>query len=76
MRGPLRSEERGTVLAGAKATPCGWPPASLDPGCGRSRTTTGEADREKNEQDPLNSSLYGSRGLPGVLPPVHSRSAF
>lgn len=23
------------VLAGIKAKPCGWPPASLDPGCGR-----------------------------------------
>jgi hypothetical protein len=25
----------GTVLAGVKAMPSGWPPASLDPGCGR-----------------------------------------
>jgi hypothetical protein len=25
----------GTVLAGVKAKPSGWPPASLDPGCER-----------------------------------------
>ena len=48
MRGLLRSEQPGTVLAGVKATPCGWPTASPDPGCGRSRMTTGGADREKN----------------------------
>jgi hypothetical protein len=64
MRGLLRSEQPGTVLVGVKATPCGWPTASLDPGCGRRRTTTGEAAPQKNGQDPLNSSLYGSRGLP------------
>ena len=64
MRGLLRSEQAWTVLAGVKATPCGWPAPSLDPGCGRRRTTTGEAGREKNGQDPLNSGLYGSRGLP------------
>jgi len=29
MRGLLRSEQPGTVLAGVKATPCGWPTASL-----------------------------------------------
>jgi hypothetical protein len=27
--------QSGTVLAGVKAKPSGWPPASLDPGCGR-----------------------------------------
>ena len=68
MRGLLRSAQPGTVLAGVKATPCGWPTASLDPSCGRSLRTTSEAGREKNEQDPLNSSLYGSRGLPTHTP--------
>jgi len=29
MRGLLRSEQPGAVLAGVKATPCGWPTASL-----------------------------------------------
>lgn len=48
MRGLLRSEQPGTVLAEVKATPCGWPTASPDPGWGRSRMTTGGADREKS----------------------------
>src|SRR4051794_23040863 len=66
MRCLLRSEQPGTVLAGVKARPCGWPTASLDPGCGRSRMTTGGADREKNRARSTHSSLYGSRGLPAV----------
>ena len=69
-RDPIPAEHHGAVLAGVKAKPFGWPPASLDPGSGRSRTTTDEAGREKNGQDPLNSSLYGSRGLP-----YHRRAA-
>ena len=35
MTGPLPATQRGTVLAGVKAKPCGWPTASPDPGCGR-----------------------------------------
>src|SRR4051812_48050835 len=35
MTGPLPATQRGTVLAGVKAKPFGWPAASLDPGCGR-----------------------------------------
>jgi hypothetical protein len=32
----LPRPQRGVVLVGVRATPCGWrPPASLDPGCGR-----------------------------------------
>ena len=34
-RTPSAATQRGTVLAGVKAKPCGWPAASLDPGCGR-----------------------------------------
>ena len=32
---PLPRAQHGAVLAGIKATPSGWPPASLDPGSGR-----------------------------------------
>jgi putative transposase len=35
MSTPLPPAQHGAVLAGVKATPSGWPPASLDPGCGR-----------------------------------------
>ena len=35
---PASATQRGTVLAGVKATPYGWPTASLDPGCGRHRS--------------------------------------
>ena len=40
MSPPLPAAEHDAVLAGIKATPSGWPPASLDPGCGR-RTPAG-----------------------------------
>ena len=35
MNGPLPHTQHGLVLAGDKAKPSGWPPASPDPGCGR-----------------------------------------
>lgn len=35
----------GVVLAGVKATPFGWPPASLDPGSGRRRQATSGSPR-------------------------------
>jgi len=62
MRGLLRSEQPGTVLAGVKATPCGWPAASLDPGCGRSPTTTDEARREKSKDKIHSSRVSTVRG--------------
>src|SRR5690242_10281125 len=34
MSGPLPATQRGTLLAAVKATPFGWPTASLDPSCG------------------------------------------
>ena len=34
----LPRTQHGRVLAGVKATPDGWPPASLDPGSGRDPT--------------------------------------
>ena len=49
------------VLAGVKATPSGWPPASPDPSSGRRPTAaTGSGI-------PTNSGLYGLRGLPVTL---------
>ena len=47
MRTLLRSEQHGTVLAGVKATPCGWPSASLDPGCGRRPRAAGGEPRTR-----------------------------
>ena len=42
MTGPvLRALDDGVVLAGLKAKPSGWPPASLDPGCERRALTLG-----------------------------------
>jgi hypothetical protein len=35
MSAVLPPAQHGDVLAGIKAPPCGWPSASLDPGCGR-----------------------------------------
>jgi hypothetical protein len=35
MSAPLPRVQHGTVLAGVKATPSGWPPASPDPSSGR-----------------------------------------
>jgi hypothetical protein len=32
---PLPATQRGAVLAGLNAKPCGWPAASVDPRCGR-----------------------------------------
>jgi hypothetical protein len=54
--------QHDVVLAGVKAKPCGWPPASLDTGCGRRPI---HIQREQPEdQDPPISGLYGFRGLP------------
>ena len=52
MTGPLPATQRGTVLAGVKAKPFGWPAASLDPGCGRhpaNRRRTGLEERPKTK---------------------------
>jgi hypothetical protein len=51
MSTPLRPAQHGAVLAGIKATPSRWPPASLDPGCGRrTRRQPGARPREKIRQ--------------------------
>ena len=59
MRNLLRSEQPGTVLAGAKAGPCGWPPDSLDPSCGRSqRRPTKRAERRTDRSTRLKSLRF------------------
>ena len=62
MSTPLPPAQHGAVPAGIKATPSGWPPASLDPGCGR-RTPAATGSPAQGE-NPTNSGLYGFRGLP------------
>jgi len=59
----LRRTQHDAVLAGVKAKPYGWPPASPDPGSGRrpSAAKEGAATGEPHE-----SGLHGSRGLPRV----------
>src|SRR4051794_25616244 len=57
---PLPATQRGTVLAVVKATPCGWPAASLDPSCGRHLRTAvdtgpderGTKPRSVNQRSP------------------------
>ena len=53
--------EHDPVLAGVKATPCGWPTASLDPGCGRGPK---RASGSRPLHESTKSGLYGFRGLP------------
>jgi hypothetical protein len=62
------AESMAPLLAGVKATPSGWPAASLDPGCGRCRQhRSGPSEGRSTEQDPPNQGLYRIRGLPAVL---------
>jgi hypothetical protein len=58
----------GAVLAGVKATPCGWPPASLDPGSGRHELAAigTPAQNARPRSNPTKRSLYGFRGLPDL----------
>jgi len=65
MSAPLPRGEHG-ALAGVKATPSGWPPASPEPSSG----ATTSSDRER---DPTISSLAGLRGLPDTRGPRRSR---
>jgi hypothetical protein len=69
MSTPLPPAQHGAVLTGVKATPSGWPPASLDPGCGR-RTPAATGSPAQGE-NPTNSGLYGFRGLPEVADTVY-----
>jgi hypothetical protein len=63
MSTPLPPAQHGAVPADIKATPSRWPPASLDPGCGR-RTPAATGSPAQGE-NPTKSGLYGFRGLPG-----------
>jgi hypothetical protein len=61
----LRTVDDRVVLAGPKATPFGWPPASLDPGSGRrDRAPSGGPGRDEIRQIRC---LHGLRGLPRML---------
>ena len=62
MTRPLPCTEHDLVLAGIKAEPYGWPPASPDPGSGRGPHGTGR-DQVRLPRS-TNSGLYGFRGLP------------
>jgi hypothetical protein len=59
MRNLLRSEQPGTVLAGVKATPCGWPTASPDPGCGGAeRRPAEQIERKQSKIHPTQSLRF------------------
>ena len=61
----LPRTHRDRVLAGVKAKPSGLPPASLDPGSGRSPWA---ASGSPQHTHPANSGLYAFRGLPVSAP--------
>jgi hypothetical protein len=58
----IPQSQHGLVLAGLKATPSGWPAASLDPGSGRRQDTTSGRGPERRIHK--SQGLYGFRGLP------------
>jgi hypothetical protein len=62
MNDQIPHTESDLVLAGVKAKPSGWPPASLDTGL---RASSPGNQRETGQQPKQQiSSLYGLRGLP------------
>ena len=67
MIGPLPATQRGTVLAGVNAKPCGWPAANVDSGCGRHPQTAAGTRLEEwaRDQDPPIRGLHAFGGLPG-----------
>ena len=67
MSAPLPRVQHGAVLAGVKATPSGWPPASPDPSSGRRPpAATGSGI-------PTKSKSLRFRGLPPVREPAGER---
>jgi hypothetical protein len=66
MIGPLPATQRGTVLAGVNAKPCGWPAANVDSGCGRHPQTAAGTRLEEwaRDQDPPIRGLHAFGGLP------------
>jgi len=61
MNARIPRTERDHVLVDVKATPLGWPTASLDPDSGRGPRARSGTPAPRN---PQNSDLYGFRGLP------------
>jgi hypothetical protein len=49
---PLPATQRGAVLAGVNAKPCGWLAASVDPRCGRHPLRTDPEPRSVNRRSP------------------------
>jgi hypothetical protein len=72
MRNLLRSEQPGTVLAGVKATPCGWPTASPDPGCGGAeRRPAEQIERKQSKIHPTQSLRFeGIAATPSTRPTI------
>jgi hypothetical protein len=60
MKHRLPRTENAPVLAGVKATPFGWPAASLDPDSGRGPQAASGAPLHESSK----TGLYGFRGLP------------
>jgi hypothetical protein len=58
---PSAATQRGTVLAAVKATPCGWPPASLDPSCGRQPHNAVETRARRTSPRPRSVNLRSPR---------------
>src|SRR5690349_22944863 len=59
--GPSAATQRGTVLAAVKATPCGWPAASLDPSCGRQPPNAVETRARRTSPRPRSVNLRSPR---------------
>jgi len=57
MTGPLPATQRGTLLAAVKATPFGWPTASLDPSCG---AATGNRRRDRSPKNGPTTKIHQS----------------
>jgi hypothetical protein len=54
---PLSREHDRRVLAGVKAKPYGWPPASLDSGCDPGCTKHGKEPEKQQLTDPAPSGM-------------------
>jgi hypothetical protein len=67
MSAPLPRVQDGAVLAGIKAMPSGWPPASLDPGCRRHRKTASGSRSSRNHK-------FRSLRFQGIAGAPHSPS--
>jgi transposase len=64
---PSTATQRGTALAAVKATPYGWPPASLDPSCGPQPQTPSKPGLEERVQTKIRQSEVST--LSGMATP-------